>query len=895
MSTETAKGYPYQFSIVSAVYKVEEYLEEYIESLLGQTLDFEHNVQLILVDDGSPDGSGAICDRYAERYPNNIKVVHKENGGVSSARNAGLSLIEGKYVNFCDPDDKLAPNTLEAVYAFFEAHREETDVVSVPLELFGDETGTHMLNNKFEKGDRVISLNDELDCMQLMIASSFIRREAADRICFNTNLSIAEDAEQLMQIFIKKPYLGVVASSRYFYRKRGTSAMGTGSQKKKWYNDSVRYFSIAVMEDAKEIYGYVPKFVQTVVAYELQWKLNVLEEPQTVLTKEEFSEFGALLRRALAMIDDDIWFAQKYMAQEVKLRLLAARYPREELIRAEQNDICYSTKDFVFHRFSENMTEYSFLEIGEDMLSVSVRLTVQAVDHTISAVYFAVGDTRVEGIQRGRITGRKCYGTPVFFWHVCDFMIPRSALTGKTEIVLHAVVDGVDVEMKNIVAGAYFGIEPRYRHAYYSRCGLFFRFNAHKLTVEPTGFFKRVRQELRFLWELWRSGDFGAKKAIVARVLHWMTRPFCRRKVWILSDRLTKGGDNAEALFRYLGEIGYQKAKCFFAIHKGSSYDTLARIGRVVEAGSWRYKLLYLRADVIISSHADESVTNPFDYYSAPYRDLLCNKKIVFLQHGVTKDDISTWLNKYNKNIKGFVCAARPEHASIVNTPSYYYTEKEVWLTGFARFDRLYRDSKKLLTIMPTWRRYLMVDMDRKTGIWIPCANFTKSDYFRFYNSLLNDERLLTAAEQYGYTVCYLPHPNTMTQIDLFQKDARVRFFGVDAEYREVYAQSDLILTDYSSAVFDFAYLRQPVVYAHFDRDTIFNGTHIGAKGYFDYERDGFGEVTYDLKSTVDVLIDYMKNGCTLKDVYRARIDGFFAFDDQNNCKRILEKIENME
>ncbi len=895
MTAEATKTYPYKFSIVSAVYKVEEYLEEYIESLLGQTLDFEHNVQLILVDDGSPDGSGAICDRYAEKYPNNIKVLHKENGGVSSARNAGLVLVEGEYVNFCDPDDKFSPELLESVCRFFDTHKEKTDVVAVPLELFGDTTGGHMLNNKFDRGDRVISLADELDCMQMMIASSFIRLEVARQICFDTRLSIAEDAEQLMQIFIRKPYLGVVTSCRYFYRKRGTSAMGASAQKKKWYNDSVRHFSLAVMEKAREVYGYIPKFVQTVVAYEIQWKLNVLDEPMAVLSREEFAEYGALLRRAVDMIDDDIWFAQKYVAPEVKLQLLAARYPREELIRVEENDICYSTKDFIFHRFSENMTEYSFLQIGEDALSLSVRQSVQAAEHSVDAVYLQVGDVRVDGVQSAKTVGRKCYGKPVFFWHICDFKIPRTALTGKTEILLHVVVDGVDVVMKSIVAGAYFAPEPRYRNAYYSRRGLFFQFDGYKLTVEKARLFKRMRQELRFLWELWRCGEFGAKKAVAARVLHWGMRPFCRRKVWLLSDRLSKGGDNGEALFRYLGESKYKKAKCFFVINRGSSFDKLLTFGKVVEAGSWRYKLLYLRADAIISSHADESVTNPFDYYAAPYRDLLCDKKFVFLQHGVTQEDISVWLNKYNKNIKGFVCAARPEYDSIVGTPAYFYTDKEVWLTGFARFDRLYSDSKRLLTIMPTWRKYLMIDMDRKTGVWIPCANFTQSDYFRFYDALINDARLLAAAEQYGYTVCYLPHPNTMTQIDLFRKNDRVRFFDADTEYRDVYAQSDLIMTDYSSAVFDFAYLRKPIVYAHFDRDMIFGGAHIGAKGYFDYERDGFGEVTYDLESTVDLLIDYMKNGCAMKDEYRARADKFFAFDDRNNCRRILEKIENME
>ena len=78
-----------------AIYDVEEFLEEAMQSLLKQTIGFR-NIQVIMVDDGSTDGSGDICDRYQKKYPDQVFVIHKENGGPASARNAGLEMAEGK-------------------------------------------------------------------------------------------------------------------------------------------------------------------------------------------------------------------------------------------------------------------------------------------------------------------------------------------------------------------------------------------------------------------------------------------------------------------------------------------------------------------------------------------------------------------------------------------------------------------------------------------------------------------------------------------------------------------------------------------------------------------------------------------------------------------------------
>lgn len=99
-------------SIIMPVYNSEKYLRKAVDSVLNQ--DFEE-FELIMVDDGSKDHSGEICDEYAEKY-SNVKVVHKENGGICSARNAGLEVAEGEYIGFCDNDDLYLPHLIKDNY-----------------------------------------------------------------------------------------------------------------------------------------------------------------------------------------------------------------------------------------------------------------------------------------------------------------------------------------------------------------------------------------------------------------------------------------------------------------------------------------------------------------------------------------------------------------------------------------------------------------------------------------------------------------------------------------------------------------------------------------------------------------------------------------------------------
>lgn len=116
-------------SVIVPVYKVEPYLDRCVASILAQTYP---NLEVILVDDGSPDNCPALCDAWAQRDAR-IRVIHKKNGGLSDARNVGLDAASGAYISFVDSDDYIAENFIETLYDLL--HEYHTDISAVHWKL----------------------------------------------------------------------------------------------------------------------------------------------------------------------------------------------------------------------------------------------------------------------------------------------------------------------------------------------------------------------------------------------------------------------------------------------------------------------------------------------------------------------------------------------------------------------------------------------------------------------------------------------------------------------------------------------------------------------------------------------------------------------------------------
>lgn len=149
-------------SVIVPVYKVEHYLERCVKSLINQTYE---NLEIILVDDGSPDSCPSLCDSYEAIY-NNIRVIHKKNGGLSSARNAGLAIAAGDYIGFVDSDDWVDNDFYEHLLHLIQEHHADAAHV-LPMYCY---TETEQVHNQKE----TVNVFSGKNCLQYYMTSSTI-------------------------------------------------------------------------------------------------------------------------------------------------------------------------------------------------------------------------------------------------------------------------------------------------------------------------------------------------------------------------------------------------------------------------------------------------------------------------------------------------------------------------------------------------------------------------------------------------------------------------------------------------------------------------------------------------------------------------------------------------
>ena len=212
-------------SVIVPVYRVETYLDRCVQSIVSQTYQ---NLEIILVDDGSPDRCPAMCDAWAEK-DSRICVIHKENGGLSDARNAGMAAATGEYISFVDSDDWIAPEMLERLVKALE--RDGSDVAACSVDMVWEdgrpnEALTVRKNLVLERDQAQLALLRE-NLLKQPVWYKLYRRETIRNILFERG-KYHEDVFWSYQAIGNARCVSLIDYVGYFYFQRSGSIMGEG-------------------------------------------------------------------------------------------------------------------------------------------------------------------------------------------------------------------------------------------------------------------------------------------------------------------------------------------------------------------------------------------------------------------------------------------------------------------------------------------------------------------------------------------------------------------------------------------------------------------------------------------------------------------------------------------
>lgn len=265
-------------SVIVPIYKVEKYLDKCVESIVGQTY---RDIEIILVDDGSPDKCPEMCDEWAKK-DGRIKVIHKENGGLSDARNAGLSIVKGEYISFVDSDDWISPCFLETMYQTMQ--NEDADIVECGV-TYVDEQGNII---RIRKNSALQVSFDKIEALRQLVLEEGVyqtvwnklyKRDVIGDIKFEVG-KYNEDDFWTYQVFDRVKKVTLIEESLYYYLQRGTSIMGAEYSLKRMDGLEARFRRMEFLQKYDELAMFVKARIMYDCLYHFQAAVRYLRQTE---------------------------------------------------------------------------------------------------------------------------------------------------------------------------------------------------------------------------------------------------------------------------------------------------------------------------------------------------------------------------------------------------------------------------------------------------------------------------------------------------------------------------------------------------------------------------------------------------------------------------------------
>ncbi len=893
--------YRFKFSVVIPVYKVEKYLRDTLESLVNQTIGFKENIQVILINDGSPDKSGEICLEYKNAYPKNVIYVEKENGGVSSARNAGLKYIEGKYVNFLDSDDKWELDSFKKAFDFFEEHYDEIDVLSCRVKKFEASETFHVLDYKFDSGNRIADLKDENEYRSIQghVINTFIKSCALkESDIFDEKIRFGEDSAFINLIILRKLKCGILSDALFYYRKRydQTSATQIQLTDMDYYTVSVKRYYNALVNYSLELYGEVVPYIQCVLCHDIGWRMRKQVPLEIKENKDVYEAYCNFLKEKLVLIDEKFIITNRvHKGIGVKKAMLFLRdgsdlynstyfdeedeaiyYKDIRLLKLQgKNKICHINSTFIKKEeekdilYIEGLVAKWILDCCKDS-AVSFIIKAGKKKYSVKLKDYTI------------IKEESFFGESNRYYYFRKKIDLSELISDKSKVKINCCLSfgknavPVTVNFGRFVPAAN-SLSParRFFGNFMLQCK-----NSQLTVIES--------EDLAFSLQK-RENDTLERLALKEREdLIKLRKDFYRlknelsgKKLWLVSDSFYEALGNGEGFFKFMCSKEMKKIRekilpVFVISETVPDYERLKAVGNVIDAHSEEYKLYFLLADKIISSSCDDFAVAPLsEDENAALLDLF-KGQVVFIGNEMVAKNRADINGKFIKNISLY-CVSRDKQEKAIFKNDYYYYKNEVALTGSPRFDMYESESEKLIAFMPA---FFKVETEN---------SFKESAFFKYYSGIINDKKLQLFMLRYGCkAMIYLPKEYKKFA-DLMPEKMNFKVCRDETPF-ELIKKASLLVTDYDPG-YEFAFLNKPVIYAHYKDAKAYYKNNPDKKGTFNFEKAAFGEIVKNREEFLSAISDMMKNKFSVKAEFKEQRDSFFTFSDRENSKRVFEMI----
>lgn len=391
-----------------------------------------------------------------------------------------------------------------------------------------------------------------------------------------------------------------------------------------------------------------------------------------------------------------------------------------------------------------------------------------------------------------------------------------------------------------------------------------------------------------------RLEDIPAMVKLLFTFLPAKLYKYLYKDIWIVTEYPENARDNGYWLFKYVRE-NYPEKRIFYPIKEtASDFDKVRVLGNTIKFGGWKHYFLFWAATKFIGTtkyhgFPDERIC------SGIFELGLHRFKYIFLNHGVARG-FSNIVNSKDTNYDLVIAMSELEKEIIVNINNQ--PEEKVKAVGFCRQDNL-DDSMldpKLIVVMPTWRRWLDYRHEKNSQrVEEIKKEYLKSEYYKEYNALLHDQELMKYMEEYDLRMIFYLHGYAQTYSRYFSSTSERVIIAEKEDYfvQDLLKQAAFLITDYSSVVFDYAYMKKPMVYFQFDAEE-FSQKQYAESCYYTYRKNGFGPIAHTLNEVICEIKKSNEKHFVMEKKYIDRVETFFGNFEKNHCEKTYKLIDEL-